>query len=110
MIGTRGDKAYDAEDKAKNLRETNVTPQLARNNATTKSKQRNSIVDDATAAAEAYGISRKRRKMIECLFCWDKQHGTMRKTKHRGMAAVAGDFVINIIAYNLMRIPKLLVA
>ena len=48
--------------------------------------------------------------MIECLFCWGKQHGRMRKTKHRGMAAVAGDFVINIIAYNLMRIPKLLVA
>ena len=111
MIGTCGDKAYDAEDKAKNSRETSVTPQLARNNATTKkSKQRKSIVDDATPAAEAYGISRKRREMIECLFCWGKQHGTLRKTKHRGVAAVAGDFVINVIAYNLIRIPKLLVA
>jgi hypothetical protein len=39
-----------------------------------------------------------------------KQHGTLRKTKHRGVAAVAGDFVINVIAYNLIRIPKLLVA
>jgi hypothetical protein len=37
---------------------------------------------------------------VECLFGWGKQHGTMRKTKHRGMAAVAGDFLINIIAYN----------
>jgi len=48
--------------------------------------------------------------MIECLFGWGKQHGTMRKTKHRGMAAVAGGFLINIIAYNLIRIPQLLVA
>jgi Transposase DDE domain len=48
--------------------------------------------------------------MIECLFGWGKQHGTMRKTKHRGMAAVAGDFLINIIAYNLIRIAKLFVA
>jgi hypothetical protein len=89
----------------------NVTPHVAQNNATTKAgKQRKTIVDDATAAGEAYGISQKRRKMIECLFGWGKQHGTMRKTKHRGMAAVAGDFLINIIAYNLIRIPQLLVA
>jgi transposase len=105
------DKAYDAEDHGKNLREMNVTPHVAQNNATTKAgKQRKTIVDDATAAGEAYGISQKRRKMIECLFGWGKQHGTMRKTKHRGMAAVAGDFLINIIAYNLIRIPQLLVA
>jgi hypothetical protein len=48
--------------------------------------------------------------MIECIFGWGKQHGTMRKTKHRGLAAVASDVLINIIAYNLIRIPKLLAA
>ena len=105
------DKAYDAEDHGKNLRDMNVTPQLARNNAATKTgKQRKTVVDDATAAADAYGLSRKRREMIECLFGCGKQHGTMRKTKHRGLAAVAGDFLVNIIAYNLIRIPKLLAA
>jgi hypothetical protein len=31
----------------------------------------------------------------------------MRKTKHRGIAAVAADFLLNLIAYNLIRIPKL---
>jgi transposase len=93
------DKAYDAEDHGKNLREMNVTPHVAQNNATTKAgKQRKTIVDDATAAGEAYGISQKRRKMIECLFGWGKQHGTMRKTKHRGMAAVAGDFLISTLS------------
>lgn len=105
------DKAYDAEDHGKNLRAINVTPHVARNNGTTKTgKQRKTIIDDATAASEAYGMSQTRRKMIECIFGWGKQHGTMRRTKHRGLAAVAGDFLINIIAYNLIRIPKLLVA
>ncbi|MET4214624.1 hypothetical protein ABIB95_009483 [Bradyrhizobium sp. LA2.1] len=32
----------------------------------------------------------------------------MRKTKHRGIARVATDFLLNLIAYNLIRIPKLL--
>ena len=33
-----------------------------------------------------------------------------RKTKHRGLASVATDFMLNLIAYNLIRIPKLLAA
>jgi hypothetical protein len=31
----------------------------------------------------------------------------MRKTRHRGIARVTTDFVLNLIAYNLIRIPKL---
>ena len=41
------------------------------------------------------------------------KHGkfpTMRKTKHRGIAAVSADFMLNLIAYNLVRIPKLIAA
>ena len=84
---------------------------MARNNATTNTgKQRTSIVDDATAASEAYAMSQTRRKMIECMFGWGKQHGTLRKTKHRGVAQVTGDFLVNLIAYNLIRIPKLIEA
>ncbi len=45
--------------------------------------------------------------MIECIFGWGEQHGTMRKTKHRGIARVGADFMLNLIAYNLIRIPKL---
>ncbi len=66
------------------------------------------IVDDAMAASAAYAMSQTRRKMIECLFGWGKQHGTLRKTKHRGVAQVTGDFLVNLIAYNLIRIPKLM--
>ena len=48
--------------------------------------------------------------MAECIFGWGKQYGTMRKTKHRGIAAVSADFMLNLIAYNLVRIPKLIAA
>jgi hypothetical protein len=35
---------------------------------------------------------------------------TMRKTKHRGIAKVGADFMLNLIAYNLIRIPRLIAA
>ena len=105
------DKAYDAQAHGANLETIGVAPHVARNNATTNTgKQRTSIVDDATAASEAYAMSQTRRKMIECMFGWGKQHGTLRKTKHRGVAQVTGDFLVNLIAYNLIRIPKLIEA
>jgi len=43
------------------------------------------------------------------IFC-RKQHGTMRKTKHRSISRVAANFMLNLIAYNLIRIPKLVAA
>jgi hypothetical protein len=32
------------------------------------------------------------------------------KTKHRGITKVTADFMLKLIAYNLIRIPKLLTA
>jgi hypothetical protein len=48
------------------------------------------------------------RAMIECIFGWGKQHGTMRKTKQRDRDRVLGDFLLNLIGYNVVRIPKLI--
>jgi transposase len=105
------DKAYDVIEHGANLRKIDVTPHVARNNGPTKTgKTRTTIIDGETAASDAYGMSQTRRKMIECIFGWGKQHGTMRKTKHRGLAVVAGDFLLNLIAYNLIRIPTLMAA
>lgn len=105
------DKAYDTADHVAALRKLGVTPHVAQNDAETKTgKRRTSAIDARTTRHEGYGMSQTRRKMIECIFGWGKQHGTMRKTKHRGIARVAGDFLINLIAYNLIRIPKLVAA
>ena len=39
-----------------------------------------------------------------------EQHGTMRKTKHRGVSRVGAGFLLNLIADTLIRIPKLIAA
>ena len=41
--------------------------------------------------------------MTECIFGWGKQRGTIRKTKDRGIAAMAADFLLNFTAYTLIR-------
>jgi transposase len=105
------DKAYDTADHVAKLRAINVTPHVTQNDSITSTgKHRQSAIDARTTRHEGYGMSQSRRAMIECIFGWGKQHGTMRKTKHRGIASVATDFMLNLIAYNLIRIPKLLAA
>lgn len=105
------DKAYDTKDHVAALRKLGVTPHVAQNNADTKTGNHcQSAIDARTTRPDGYGMSQTRRKMIACIFGWGKQHGTMRKTKHRGLACVAGDFLLNLIAYNLIRIPKLVAA
>ena len=110
-ITVGADKAYDATDHVANLRANNITPHVTQNNGPTKTgKSRRSAIDERTTRHEGYGMSQSRRAMIECIFGWGKQHGTMRKTKHRGIGRVAADFMLNLIAYNLIRIPKLVAA
>jgi hypothetical protein len=55
-------------------------------------------------------MSQSRWAMAECILGWGKQHGTMRTTRHRGIARVAADFLLNLIACNLVRIAKLIAA
>ena len=105
------DKAYDTKDHIAALRAANVTPHVTQNDSLTKTgKRRTSAIDARTTRHAGYAISQTCRAMIECIFGWGKQHGTMRKTKHRGLLRVAADFLLNLIAYNLIRIPKLMAA
>ena len=84
---------------------------MAQNDSITSTgKRRQSAVDGRTTRHEGYGMSQPCRAMTECIFGWGKQHGTIRKTKHRGIASVTADFLLNLIAYNLIRIPKLVAA
>lgn len=105
------DKAYDTQDHVAALREAGVTPHVTQNDGKTKTgRKRRSAIDGRTTRHTGYAMSQSRRAMIECIFGWGKQHGTMRKTKLRGVARVASTFMLNLIAYNLVRIPKLLAA
>jgi transposase len=103
------DKAYDTADHVANLRALNVTPHVAQYNSASN-RGRQSAIDGRTTRHKGFGMSQTRRAMAECIFGWGKQHGTMRKTRHRGIVCVAADFMLNLIAYNLIRIPKLIAA
>src|SRR6478609_4556930 len=84
------DKAYDTADHVAKLRAINVTPHVTQNDSITSTgKRRRSAIDARTTRHEGYDMSQSRRAMIECIFGWGKQHGTMRRTKHRGIASVA---------------------
>lgn len=98
------DKAYDTRSHVADMRENNITPHVAQNTE----RRGGSAIDDRTTRHKGYGMSQTCRKMIECIFGWGKQHGTMRKAKVRGLANVATVFMLNLIGYNLVRIPKLL--
>lgn len=101
------DKAYDTAEHVARLREMNVTPHVAQYNSVNPAG-RQSAIDGRTTRHAGYGMSQTCRAMIECIFGWGKQHGTMRKTKHRGRDRVLSDFLLNLIGYNLVRLPKLI--
>jgi transposase len=108
-ITVGADKAYDVAEHVARLRAKHITPHIAVNAYVTKTGQaRKTSIDGRTIRHKGYTISQGKRKMIECMFGWGKQHGTMRKTKHRGLAGVTAGFLLNLIGYNLIRIPKLL--
>ena len=97
------DKAYDTAEHIDKLRAMGVTPHVAQNN-----KGRRSNIDGRTTRHTGYRQSCGIRARIECIFGYGKQVGTLRKTKHRGLASVSFDFLLNLIGYNLIRIPKIL--
>jgi transposase len=105
------DKAYDAKDHVQALRAMKVTPHVAQNDAPTKTgKRRKSAIDARTTRHAGFRISQVCRKATECIFGWGKQHGTLRKAKHRGEDKVEALFKLNLIGYNLVRLPKLIAA
>ncbi|MGB7963316.1 MAG: IS5 family transposase [Propionicimonas sp.] len=96
------DKAYDAREFVGQLRAIGVTPHLAQNTT-----RRSSAIDDRTTRHAGYGVSQRKRKLVEQAFGWIKTVGGMRKTRHRGVARVEWMFTLTIAAYNLTRIRKL---
>ena len=55
-------------------------------------------------------MSQKIRKRIEEGFGWTKTVAGQRKTRFRGKARVGWAFTFAAVAYNLVRLPKLLAA
>jgi len=97
------DKAYDTCDFVAEMRRLGVTPHVAQN-----TKGRRSAIDGRTTRHAGYAISQRTRKRIEEVFGWMKSAAGFRKTRHRGTARVGWMFTLNALAYNLIRLPKLI--
>jgi len=98
-----GDKGYDTRDFVAALRALKVTPHVAQNTS-----GRHSAIDGRTTRHVGYGLSQRIRKRSEEAFGWMKSVAAMRKTRHRGTARVGFQFTLTAVAYNLIRLPKLL--
>jgi transposase len=98
------DKAYDTRDFVATVREMSIRPHVAQN---TK-RSGGSAIDGRTVRHRSYGVSQRKRPLIEKAFGWMKQTGGMRKTKLRGLAKVAWQFLMTAAAFNLWRLPKLM--
>jgi len=99
-----GDKGFDTQDFVAELREINVTPHVAQNTS-----GRQSAIDGRTTRHPGYAVSQRIRKRIEEAFGWAKTVAGLRKARHRGLAKVDWQFTFAMAAYNLVRLPKLLV-
>lgn len=108
-ITLAADKAYDVTGFIGDLRTRKVTPHIAVNGALSKTgKARKTAMDRRTLRHAGYAISQRIRKRIEEIFGWIKKPGGLAKAKVRGKPKVDAVFTFTVIAYNLIRLPKLL--
>jgi transposase len=101
-----GDKNYDADEFITNLRSMCVTPHIAQND----SGNRSSNLDKRTVRHNGYEVSQRKRKLVEQIFGWTKTCGTLRKLKQRGLDRVGWITILNMAAFNLIRLKNLIPA
>jgi transposase len=98
-----GDKNFDTHDFVVKLRQMNVTPHVAQNNA----RRGGSAIDERTTRHAGYAISQRKRKRIEQPFGWMKIIGFLKKVKLRGKEKVSWLFKFVSAACNLYRLARL---
>jgi IS5 family transposase len=101
-ITVGADKGYDAAEFIAELHRLKVTPHVAQN----KSGRRSALADEV-AQHEGYRVSLQCRKRIEQGFGWAKTIGRVRQVMIRGLQKVGQMFVLNMAAYNLVRMRSL---
>ena len=103
------DKAYDVADFVAALRARSVSSHIAIDGHLSKTgKPRKTSVDRRTTRHPGYAISQRCRKRIEEVFGWVKGSARLAQIKLRGRCRVDAAFTLALVAYNLIRLPKLL--
>ncbi len=96
------DKGYDAQEFIEACEQLKVVPHVAQN----KSNRRSAVADEI-AGSVGYALSQQKRKLIEQSFGWVKMVGRVRQVMVRGLEKVDQMFVLNMAAYNLVRMRSL---
>jgi len=97
------DKAYDTIDFVAALRDRQVTPHLAANDA----RRGGSTLDGRTTRHAGYRTSQRLRKRVEEIFGWGKDGRSMRKMKVAGLAKVSFLASLTVSCYALLRVARL---
>jgi transposase len=106
-----GDKGFDVTGFVEDLRARNVTAHIAIDGHVRGSgKPRRTAIDQRTTRHPGYAVSQAVRKRIEEIFGWTKTTAGLAQVKVRGLAKVRAAFTFALVAYNLVRLPKLLAA
>ena len=86
-----------------------MTPHIAVQGTLSKTgKPRKTAIDGRTLRHAGYAVSQRIRKRIEEVFGWIKKPGGLVKAKVRGRPKVEAVFTFAVVAYNLVRLPKLI--
>lgn len=105
------DKAYDVRGFIEDLRRRRVTPHIAIDgHLSSTGKPRSTALDGRTKRHPGYAVSQRCRKRIEEVFGWAKTAAGLARIKLRGRLKVETAFTLGLVAYNLIRLPKLLAA
>jgi transposase len=105
------DKLFDTQGFISALRARKVTPHIAIDGRVSKhGVARSTAMDGRTTRHPGYEVSQRIRKRIEEGFGWAKTIGGIAQVKVRGLVKVAAAFTFTMTAYNIIRIPKLLLA
>ena len=82
-----------------------MTPHIA---VSKTGKRRQTAIDERTTRHVGYEISQRCRKRIEEAFGWIKVQAGHARVEVRTRPKVEAVFTFGALAYNLIRIPKLL--
>jgi hypothetical protein len=97
------DKGYDTRGFVAALRARNVTPHVAQNTS-----NRRSAIDGRTTRHAGYGMSQRKRKLVEQGLGWQKTVGLMRKLRHRGLQVVRWLFIFTTPVGSLKDVRRFL--
>lgn len=93
------DKLYDTRAWIRAVRHMHITPHVA----ASVNRRGGSAIDGRTVRHTGYGISQRKRKLVEQAFGWMKTVGLLRKLRHRGGRLVDWICTFAAAAYNLVR-------